>query len=194
MANVLTKSRVTYIALGPLTNLATFLQLHPERIARIERVIFVGGCEAGTTLGFGPTRSFRIHDANVFKDPVAAERVLNSRIPITLASVMTAAQLSINAADLSELDANKGVSEYLARRSKWWLWFWRSVAKTEGGPIFDTLAIVIAARPDLVSMATRYGKIEAGSIIVSSQRKAGAHPLRFCTDIAPQTKRVVLER
>src|SRR5207248_939290 len=75
LARGLEKNSVTYIALGPLTNLATFLQLHPTRARRIERVIFVGGQIEGTTLGLGPTRSFRIHDANVFKDPRAAALV-----------------------------------------------------------------------------------------------------------------------
>jgi inosine-uridine nucleoside N-ribohydrolase len=193
LARVLEKNRVTYVALGPLTNLATFLQLHPERAGQIERVIFVGGRAAGTTLAFGPA-SFRIHDANVFKDPVAAQRVLDSRIPMTLASVTAGANLSINKSDLQELERNGGAAEYLARRSKWWLWFWTNIAKTDGGPIFDALAVVIAAKPGLVSMASRYAEIDAGSIVLSPRRKAGMRAVQSCTGFAPKTKRLVLDR
>src|ERR1700682_5283632 len=49
LARALEKDSVTYIALGPLTNLATFLQLHPRLASRIERVIFVGRQAQGTT-------------------------------------------------------------------------------------------------------------------------------------------------
>ncbi len=43
LARALHEKRLTYIALGPLTNLAAFLRLQPELSHRIERVIIVGG-------------------------------------------------------------------------------------------------------------------------------------------------------
>jgi len=157
LAFALRKEKLTYVALGPLTNLATLLQLHPELADRIERVAFLGGHEPGNRLAFGPSRSFHIHDANVFKDPVAVEMVLRSRIPLTLLPIETSGRLQVDANDLNELSRSGPAGEFLAQRSRVWLWFWTKFMKTDGGPIFDALAVVSVTRPDLLTMKTRSG-------------------------------------
>ena len=166
LAAAVAKGSVTYIALGPLTNLASFLRLHPESARRIERVIFVGGQAQSAMLAFGPSRSFHIHDANVFKDPAAAEAVVRSKIPLTLVPIATGSALALNEENLRELGRNGGAGSYLARRSKVWLWFWTHFVKTNGGPIFDALAIVTAVRPELVSTKKRSAKMDAYTLSV----------------------------
>jgi inosine-uridine nucleoside N-ribohydrolase len=195
LARVLEKTSVTYIALGPLTNLATFLQLHPQMAHRIERVIFVGGQAQGTTLAFGPKRSFHIHDANVFKDPRAAASVLQTKIPLTLVPIATGSNLMLDESDLRELERQGGAGSYLSRRSKVWLWFWTHFAGTKGGPIFDALAIVAATRPELIATKTRYAKMdEAGNLIVADRLTSGTRRVRYSTSLRPRTKSVVLQR
>jgi pyrimidine-specific ribonucleoside hydrolase len=194
LAAALEKESVTYIALGPLTNLATFLQLHPESARRIDRVIFVGGQMQGTTLALGPRRSFHIHDANVFKDPVAAAAVIRSKIPLTLVPIATGSDLTLNDEDLRELERRGNAGSYLARRSKLWLWFWTHFVKTDGGPIFDALAIVTAAGP-LVSTKTRFAKMdEAGNLIVTDRLTSETRRVSYGTGFASGTKRIVMER
>jgi pyrimidine-specific ribonucleoside hydrolase len=195
LARALEKDSVTYLALGPLTNLATFLQLHPKMTGRIERVIFVGGHAEGTTVAFGPKRSFRIHDANVFKDPRAAALVLQARVPLTLAPIATASELVLNADDLRELERQGGAADYLSRRSRVWLWFWTHFVQIDGGPIFDALAVVIAMRPELVSIEKRYAMLdESGSLVASARLTTGTRAVRYCRRFAPETKRFVLQR
>jgi inosine-uridine nucleoside N-ribohydrolase len=192
LTKVLEKNSVTYIALGPLTNLATFLQLHPKLARRIERVIFVGGQIEGTTLGFGPTRSFRIHDANVFKDPRAAALVLGTKIPLTLAPVTTASELTLDADDLRVLAEHGDAGRYLAQRSKVWLWFWTKFVGTRGGSVFDVLGVVAAAKPGLVSMEKRYARVnENGDLLVGAQ---GSRRVEYCARFTPEAKRVLLQR
>ena len=195
LARAVEKGSVTYVALGPLTNLATFLRLHPKSARRIERVIFVGGQAQGTTLAFGPRRSFHIHDANVFKDPAAAEAVVRSNIPLTLVPIATGSELLLNEENLRELERHGGAGNYLARRSKVWLWFWTRFVKTNGGPIFDALAVVTATRPELVSTKRRYAKMdEAGNLIVTDRLTSGARRVRYGTSFAPGTKPFVMRR
>jgi inosine-uridine nucleoside N-ribohydrolase len=195
LARAVEKGSVTYVALGPLTNLATFLRLHPKSARKIERVIFVGGQAQGTTLAFGPRRSFHIHDANVFKDPAAAEAVVRSNIPLTLVPIATGSELLLNKENLSELEHHGGAGNYLARRSKVWLWFWRRFVKTNGGPIFDALAVVTATRPELVSTKGRYAKMDkAGNLIVTDRLTRGARRVRYGTSFAPGTKPFVMRR
>ncbi|MEY2585634.1 MAG: hypothetical protein QOD80_1660 [Verrucomicrobiota bacterium] len=195
LAKALRKGPVTYLALGPLTNLAGFVELHPELTSRIRRVFIVGGQPEGTSLRFGPNKTFAIHDANIFKDPRSAAVILHSQIPITLAPAVTAAELSITANELSDLRNRAGAADYLARRSKVWLWFWTHVAGTNGGPIFDALAVAAAAKPDLVRTNLRYARLDqAGNLVVSSRQTTGSRRVRFCRSFAPQLKSVVLAR
>jgi len=195
LARTLEKESVVYIALGPLTNLATFLRVHPKSARKIERVIFLGGQAQGTTLSFGPRHSFHIHDANVFKDPAAGAAVVRSNIPLTLVPIATASELLLSDENLRELERHGDAGNYLARRSKVWLWFWTHFVKTNGGPIFDALAVVAATRPELVSTKRRYAKMdETGNLVVSDRLTSGARRVKFATSFAPGTKRFVMRR
>jgi pyrimidine-specific ribonucleoside hydrolase len=195
LAAALKKQRLVYFALGPLTNLATFLRLHPDLVHRIDRVIFVGGQSPGASLAVGPNGSFQIHDANVFKDPAATAAVLRSPLPITLFPVATVSKLLLDSADLSQLEQSGGAASYLARRSRIWLWFWRNVIKSNGGAIFDVPAIMAVAKPELLSTDRRYAKMDQRrNLIVTAREANGARPVRFCTAFAPQTKGFVMQR
>lgn len=194
LAARLAKEQITYIALGPLTNLATFLQLHPDRAKRIKRVIFIGGQPAGTSLALGPGQSFRVHDANVFKDPAASAAILRSKIPLTLVPIATSARLVIDKSDLRRLEASE-MGNYLSRRSGIWLWFWTHFVRADGGPIFDALAIMPAARPEVVFLKTGYASMdERGNMIVTARKTVGARPVRYCTGFRRATKGYVIER
>lgn len=195
LARAVEKESVTYVALGPLTNLATFLRLQPQGARKIKRVIFLGGRAQGTTLAFGPRHSFHIHDANVFKDPAAAAAVVRSNIPLTLVSIATASELLLNDENLRELERRGGAGSYLGRRSKVWFWFWTHFVKTNGGPIFDALAVVTATRPELVRTKRRYAKMDAaGDLIVTDRLTSGSRRVRYCTDFSPDAQRFVMER
>ena len=195
LAGALEKGRLTYIALGPLTNLATLLRLHPKMASRIDRVIFLGGQAPGTSLALRPDGSFRIHDANVFKDPAATAIVLRSKIPLTAIPVATASKLLVDAADLRDLEKSGAPGNYLARRSRIWLWFWRNVVKTKGGAVFDTLAIIAATKPGLLSTERRFATMDRnGNLIVTKRKTEGARSVRYGTALAPAAKQFVMQR
>jgi pyrimidine-specific ribonucleoside hydrolase len=195
LAAVLQKQKVTYIALGPLTNLATFLQLHPKVANRIERVILIGGQAPGASLAFGPTRSFHIHDANVFKDSAATDAVLRSNIPLTLVPIATGSYILVDGPDLRQLERSGGAGDYLSRQSRIWLWFWTYFVKTDGGPIFDALAIIPVTRPELLSIKKRYARMDqAGNLVVTPRLTNGARPVRYCAGFTPGMKRFVMRR
>ncbi len=70
-------SRLTVIAVGPLTNVATALERAPQIAERLERIVIMGGA-----IGLGnwtPSAEF-----NIVADPEAAEVVFASGCPITL--------------------------------------------------------------------------------------------------------------
>src|SRR5205823_3484700 len=130
-----------------------------------------------------------------FKDPAAVEAVVRSKIPLTLVPIATGTDLMLNDENLRELEGQGDAGNYLSRRSKIWLWFWTHFVKTDGGPIFDALAIVTAVRPNLVTTKTRFAKKdEAGKLIVTARLTSGTRKVRYCTGFASGTKLFVLER
>lgn len=134
---------LTYIALAPLTNLATALMLDPSLQSRIDRVVFVGGLSRGDRLSIG---RLTVHDANVFKDPRAVEIVLASTVPITLVSIEGHASSALTDSELRQLRGTP-TGEFLFHSSRWWWHFWRVVAGTTSGPIFDANAVLAAVQP-----------------------------------------------
>ena len=195
LARALKQERLTYVAIGPLTNLAGFLRFHPQSAKRIDRVIFLGGHEPRDRLSFGSNGWFRIHDANVFKDSASAAAVLRSRIPLTLVPILAAGRLQVDEIDRRFLERSGDGAEYVARRSKMWLWFWKNIVKEKGGPIFDAAAVTAAARPELLATERRWARMdESGNLVASRAPASNARRVRYCRSFAPQTKRIVLER
>lgn len=195
LARALRQERLTYLALGPLTNLATFLRLHPEEAGRIREVIMVAGKTPAATLGFGPREEFRIHDANLTKDPAAVRAILAASVPIVLAPIETSSRLQLDRRDLATLAAGGPAGRYLARRSRTWLWFWQTFAQEKGGPVFDALAVAAATRRDLVRLETRYARVgDDDSLLVRPTNFPAGRKVLFCTGFSPRLKQVLLNR
>ncbi len=69
---------VTLIAVGPLTNLALAIQKDFEGMRKLKEIIIMGGA-VRTGGNITPYAEF-----NIFSDPLAAERVFRSKLPMTL--------------------------------------------------------------------------------------------------------------
>ncbi len=68
---------LTLVALGPLTNIALLLRMHPEVSGRIKQIVFMGG---SATIG----NATPVAEFNFWHDPEAAHIVLTSGIPLTM--------------------------------------------------------------------------------------------------------------
>jgi inosine-uridine nucleoside N-ribohydrolase len=188
------KRGLTYVALGPLTNLATFQTIHPDLARRINRVIFLGGTAPGTVLRFDRRHPIRVHDANVFKDPAAVAQVLGSGIPVTLIPVETAADLTVAAKDLDAM-RSYAPGNFIQAKSRFWLWFWTKFVGTEGAPIFDAAAILAATQPEEVAIERRFAGIDSGrNLIVSQSRQSGARPVLAATKVSQRGKALVAKK
>jgi pyrimidine-specific ribonucleoside hydrolase len=196
LARALRENRsVVYVALGPLTNLATLQMLHPELAPRIHRVIFVGGQTENTSLRFGSRHPIRIHDANVFKDPAAVQRVLHSKIPMMLIPIESASQVTVDAADLEEIGRNSEAGHFLRKNSGVWLWFWTNIVGTEGGPLFDAAAVAAAADPTLLVLETRSAAVDSsGDLRVSKNPMPHSRIVRFCSRLTVTARQFVRQK
>ncbi|HET9116545.1 MAG TPA: nucleoside hydrolase [Pseudonocardiaceae bacterium] len=86
---------VTLVAIGPLTNIALLLAVHPEVKPSIERIVTMGGDLSGSEMEF-----------NISSDPEAARRVLvEEDVPVTLVPVDLTRRATVDGIWLSELAA-----------------------------------------------------------------------------------------
>jgi purine nucleosidase/pyrimidine-specific ribonucleoside hydrolase len=182
LAKALRENRsLVYVALGPLTNLATFQILHPELTPRIHHVIFVGGQTENSSLSFGSRHPIQIHDANVFKDPAAVRCVLQAKIPMLLIPIEAAAKITVDAADLDEIGRNSAAGDFLRKNSGVWLWFWTNFVGTKGGPLFDAAAVVAAADPALLMLERRCAVMDlSGDLRVSKNPRPQSRRVLYC--------------
>jgi inosine-uridine nucleoside N-ribohydrolase len=67
--------QITILALGPMTNIAMLLRLHPDLETRIKRIVFMGGNV------HVPGNASKAAEFNFWFDPEAAQIVLRSKIP-----------------------------------------------------------------------------------------------------------------
>jgi inosine-uridine nucleoside N-ribohydrolase len=189
LAAALRKQPLTYLALAPLTNLAAFLQIHPELESRIERIIFLGG---QTLPGKIPLPPFCIHDANVCKDPGAARRILRSQIPLLLVPATVAGRLRLNPRDFREFGAGL---KFLRRKTVAWRFFWQVFANGNGAPVFDALAALAAADLSLLQMENCSASMNDRDelIIHSSVQDFAGRSVAYCSsfDVAAAKRALI---
>ncbi len=186
--------RLTYLALGPLTDLASLLQRRPDLAPALERVVFLGGRTPGERFRLpGSWNRYEFHDANFEKDPAAATLVLRAGVPLTLVPVSLAFrdELLIRSADFAALRRDGGeAARFLCDAAAGWLRGWRYGFNARGGPLFDSLAVLAITHPRLCTFAPR-------RVIVSQQLDApvsatpssgdlkGYYLLMLADDVAP---------
>jgi pyrimidine-specific ribonucleoside hydrolase len=75
---------VEVLTLGPLTNLADFISIHPEFKKEISKITVMGGAlnVPGNLTSYVPDNSSA--EWNIYVDPTAANIVLKSEIPVTM--------------------------------------------------------------------------------------------------------------
>ncbi len=133
---------MTLLALGPLTNVARALQREPRLREWIKEMVVMGGA-MGVPGNVTPFAEFNIHS-----DPLAANRVFESGVPITLVGLDVCNQVYLTREDLPSLaGATKGAK--LAHRilSGWF----------EANPdsprylLYDPLAMAATLQPELLT-------------------------------------------
>lgn len=146
MAETLESEPAIILAIGPLTNIASLIELRPDLQERIEAVVAVAGRKPGQRFRTGAHP--RSHpDLNFERHPDAFASLLVSEIPIVLAPFEVSSKVFLEGADLDRLAGNDTpVAAFLERVGRDWLAFWESTFSHSGVPVkgfnpFDTLAV-----------------------------------------------------
>ncbi|WP_145572976.1 pyrimidine-specific ribonucleoside hydrolase RihA [Yersinia alsatica] len=157
MARILRASPhpVTIVATGPLTNVALLLAGHGALMAKIERIVIMGGA---VMLGnWTPAAEF-----NIFVDPEAAERVFKSGIPITMAGLDVTHQAQVMDEDIDRIrQLNNPVAEVVAGLLDFFMLYHRQERwGFQGAPLHDPCTIAWLLAPELFTSIERWVGIE----------------------------------
>ena len=131
---------VTLVAVGPLTNVALLLALHPD--ARPERIVLMGGAIAEGNVT--PAAEF-----NIWADPEAAARVFASGIDVTMVGLDVTHKALFTPAHEERLQGKVG--EMVRALLAFYGNFHREIYNFNGSPIHDAVAVAHVVRNDLLT-------------------------------------------
>ena len=147
---------VVIAPIGPLTNIALLLRLHPELAERIAHICLMGG-----SIGDGNTTASA--EFNVYADPEAAAIVFESGLPITMMGLDVTHQAVLYgpaSARLRGLGTRSGtvaaeLADYALEREGQWY-------GTPRMSVHDAVAVAHLVFPDLVEVANYDVQVDTG--------------------------------
>ncbi len=134
--------RLQILATGPLTNIARLFMEYPDSKKMISRITIMGGsCGGGNATPFA--------EFNFYSDPLAAQLVLQSGVPITMAGMEVCDRTPLFESDFSEWKHMKTrASDFVCD-----LYSYSSGAALppEGISVYDAIAAAAVAAPDAIT-------------------------------------------
>jgi purine nucleosidase len=141
------------LALGPLTNIAVLALTRPDLLARIPRLVWMGGSA-------GPGNETAAAEFNAFADPEAAEIVIAAGLPVAMVDLQACRQVTLGLGNAASLRAVGGSrSEILADLLEGYV----RIASPDGSQpmaLYDPVAAAAVIAPESVVFAPAHLAIE----------------------------------
>lgn len=169
---------LTWVALGPLTNIAATLQIDPLACRAVREVVIMGGVGDGVG-NITPAAEF-----NFWVDPEAARVVLRSGLPVRLVGwdVARRPDVLVTGADLQRLTDSPQPLAQFATAVTGRLWQFATAHHHRGMDLPDVVAMALALRPDLGAWRRCYADVECrgeltrGACVIDHLGVTGAEP------------------
>lgn len=202
IASTLQREKLTIIAQGPLTNIATVIVNYPDLAKNIALIVIVAGKRPSNLFHPGQQWWFHFSDFNIRKDISAAKIVLESGIPLVLTPFELATKVTIMRSDLDKLASGDRAAQWLRQVSQPWMSFWENNLHQQGFHPFDALAVGYVTMPDLFSCEILPAQIGfslflepfgLGHDLEVAQAINGSQ-VYYCSDVDPRFKDRLIER
>jgi inosine-uridine nucleoside N-ribohydrolase len=147
---------ITLVPTGPLTNVAVFLECHPDAARNLERIVLMGGAIAEGNVT--PAAEF-----NIWADPEAAATVLRSGLDVTMIGLDVTHRALLTPAHGQRLRETGRTGTFVAELLEFYSRFHREIYDFPGSPIHDAVAVAHVLAPGLVETKHRNVEIELES-------------------------------
>jgi inosine-uridine nucleoside N-ribohydrolase len=154
VAFIAERTPLTLVAVGPLTNVARYLDAHGAE--GIERVVLMGGAIAEGN--FTPAAEF-----NIWCDPEAAARVFASGLDVTMCGLDVTHKALLGPAVEERLRAAGRIGTFVAELNIFFTRYHRETYGWDGAPIHDAVAVAHVIRPELLETRHRNVEVELES-------------------------------
>lgn len=146
----LKKEKLTILALGPMTNIATLIQNHPDIIPQIEKISI---CAARTPdLIFNPGNGkLNVFDYNYELDPKSMDVLIKSAIPLVFAGYEPSSYTHIGTIDLASLDLTNEADKWLFDIVQPWMKLNEKYFGVHGFIPFDCSTLGVITHPEYFS-------------------------------------------
>ncbi len=156
----LRKHRLTIFVLGPATNVATVLKLHPDLAGRVREIISVAGRRLGQQFTIGAATTSPLRDFNFELDPEAFQVLLDSKAKLAFAPFEVSSKVFLRREDLEPLAVKNPGIAWMMPSILDWLKLWKTQFASDGFNPFDALAIGYVVDPDTVACSAMSMRIE----------------------------------
>jgi purine nucleosidase len=137
--------KLTFIALGPLTNLALALLLQPELPKLLPRIVWMGGAVRM------PGNVSPVAEADALHDPEAAQLVLDAGWKVQLVSLDVTDDTLLEQTGLERLKRSAApAARYLSRIVPFYMDFYSPLLGKRACAMHSALTVGIVARPELI--------------------------------------------
>jgi pyrimidine-specific ribonucleoside hydrolase len=148
LADALRRTPLTMLALGPVTNVATVVQQHPDLRSRIRQVVLVAARRPGFDFHPVGRPELKFPDANFEHDVAGLRVLLDADLPLVFAGYESSSDVWLTRAHLDEVAASGANGAWVREQSLAWLDRWERTLGLPGFNPFDTLAVGWVVHPD----------------------------------------------
>jgi inosine-uridine nucleoside N-ribohydrolase len=161
LAEALGREKVTVLALGPVTNVATVLRNHPELASNVTEVVAVAGRRPGQhfVLGDGGTP---LMDFNFELDPEGFQVLLDSGVPIVLAPFEISAKTPLSEEDIERFAGVPDLADFFLEPLRDYVDWYQERFGIRAIYPFDTLAVARVTSPEWIACDELPVAIESG--------------------------------
>lgn len=167
---------ITLMPIGPLTNIALLLRMYPEVTENISQIVLMGGSTGRGNMGV-------MSEFNIFTDPEAAKIVINSGLPLVMATLDAGLGTVISperTAQLPEFGEVGRMAHDLFRHH-------RKKTFGTGLKMYDACAVACLLQPDIFTFENTHvdvevsGTLTAGCTVVDLKGYLGEPPNALVT-------------
>jgi inosine-uridine nucleoside N-ribohydrolase len=202
IASTLHREKLTIIAQGPLTNIATVIVNYPDLVKNIALIVIVAGKRPSNLFHPGQQWWFHFGDFNIRKDISAAKIVLESGIPLVLTPFELATKVTIMRSDLDRLASGDEAAQWLRQVSQQWMSFWEDNLHQRGFYPFDALAVGYVTMPDLFNCEILPARIGFSLFLepfglgfdLEVAESINGQQVYYCSDVDRRFKDLLIER